>query len=31
MLKKDSYFNKHTGELIGYADLGEINNMLDDI
>ena len=29
-VKEGLYFNKHTGELIGYADLGEINNMLDD-
>ena len=29
-VKEGLFFNKHTGELIGYADLGEINNLLDD-
>ena len=29
-VKEGLYFNKHTGELIGYSDLGEINNVLAD-
>ena len=29
-VKEGRFFNKHTGELIGYADLGEINNVLAD-
>ena len=29
-VKEGLFFNKHTGELIGYADLGEINNLLSD-
>ena len=29
-VKEGLFFNKHTGELIGYTDLGEINNILAD-
>jgi len=29
-MKEGLFCNKHTGELVGYADLGEINNLLDD-
>ena len=29
-VKEGLFFNKHTGELVSYADLGEINNLLDD-
>ena len=29
-VKEDLYFNKHTGELIGYSDLGGVSNLLAD-
>ena len=29
-VKEGLYFNKHTGELIGYSDLGGVNNLLAD-
>lgn len=29
-VKEGLYFDKHTGMLVGYADLGEINNLLLD-
>jgi len=29
-MKKGLFFNKHTGELVGYVDLGEIYNLLDN-
>ena len=29
-VKDGLYFNKHTGELIGYSDLGGVNNLLAD-
>ena len=29
-VKEGLFFNKHSGELIGYSDLGEVNNLLAD-
>ena len=29
-VKEGLFFNKHSGELVGFADLGEINNLLAD-
>ena len=29
-VKEGLFYNKHTGELIGYSDLGDINNILCD-
>ena len=29
-VKEGLFFDKHTGMLIGYSDLGEINNLLSD-
>ena len=29
-VKEGLYFDKHTGMLVGFADLGEINNILLD-
>ena len=29
-VKEGLYFNKHSGELIGFSDLGELNNLLAD-
>jgi len=28
-IKEDLMFDKHTCELVGFVDLGEINNILD--
>ena len=29
-VKEGLFFDKHTGALVGYSDLGEINNILSD-
>ena len=29
-VKEGLFFDKHTGKLIGYSDLGEVNNLLSD-
>ena len=29
-VKEGLYFNKHSGEVIGFSDLGELNNLLAD-
>ena len=29
-VKEGLFFDKHSGRLVGYADLGEVNNMLSD-
>jgi len=29
-IKEGLYFDKHTGSLVGYSDLGEVNNLLSD-